>query len=94
MNIETSKGILKKKSEFKYKRIHFKASKIRRNLALTVLAFPAFIILILFHFVPMPGIVLAFKNYNFADGIFGSRPKTPRLPAASCNSQACSCVSA
>lgn len=44
----------------------------RKNIEYTVLALPAVIVLLLFKYVPMPGIVLAFKNYNFRDGIFGS----------------------
>ncbi|WP_168735663.1 ABC transporter permease [Cohnella fermenti] len=47
-------------------------SSFRKNVDLSLLALPAFVLLILFYFVPLPGIVLAFKNYNFIDGIFKS----------------------
>ena len=33
---------------------------------------PALIYVIVFSYIPMAGIVLAFKNYRYADGIFGS----------------------
>lgn len=33
---------------------------------------PAVLYTLLFSYLPMAGIVLAFKNYNYADGIFGS----------------------
>lgn len=36
------------------------------------MALPALLLILLFNYVPMPGIILAFKSYNFADGIFGS----------------------
>ncbi|OCT15718.1 hypothetical protein A8709_13960 [Paenibacillus pectinilyticus] len=47
-------------------------SVLRKNVDFTLLALPALVILLVFNFVPMPGAVLAFKNYNFIDGIFGS----------------------
>lgn len=46
---------------------HFKS-----NMELTLLALPGILLLVLLCYVPLPGIVLAFKNYNFIDGIFGS----------------------
>lgn len=36
------------------------------------MALPAVVIMILFNYVPMFGLVLAFKKFNFAKGIFGS----------------------
>jgi len=50
----------------------FKKNSLRKNVDFTLLALPAFVLLLFFNFVPMPGITLAFKNYNFVDGIFGS----------------------
>lgn len=46
--------------------------KFKKNVELTLLVIPGILLLILLCYVPMPGLVLAFKNYNFADGIFGS----------------------
>ena len=43
----------------------------QKTIELTVLALPA-LLLIAFHYVAMPGIIMAFKNFNFRDGIFGS----------------------
>lgn len=49
-----------------------KRKNFKMNLELTLLILPGFLLLVFMCYVPMPGIVLAFKNYNFADGIFGS----------------------
>ncbi|MBQ8232834.1 MAG: sugar ABC transporter permease [Lachnospiraceae bacterium] len=43
-----------------------------KNRTLLFMALPAVIIMILFNYVPMFGLVLAFKKFNFAKGIFGS----------------------
>ncbi len=45
---------------------------LKKTIELTILALPALCLIILFHYVAMPGIILAFKNYNFRAGIFGS----------------------
>ncbi|HBT64900.1 MAG TPA: sugar ABC transporter permease [Ruminococcaceae bacterium] len=37
-----------------------------------LMALPALICLVLFHYVPIGGIVLAFKDFNYVQGIFGS----------------------
>ncbi|WNR42822.1 ABC transporter permease [Paenibacillus roseipurpureus] len=47
-------------------------STLRKNVDYTLLALPALVLMIVFNFVPLPGIILAFKNYNFVAGIFGS----------------------
>lgn len=44
----------------------------RKNLPLTLLALPGIILVFIFCYVPLPGIVLAFKRLNFQEGIFGS----------------------
>lgn len=44
----------------------------RRDAVLLMLALPAVLHLILFHYIPMPGIVIAFKDYKPFKGIFGS----------------------
>lgn len=45
---------------------------IKTNLQLSILALPAFLLLLVFSYLPMGGLVLAFKKYNVVDGIFGS----------------------
>lgn len=44
----------------------------KRNLPLTLMALPAVIVMILFRYLPLGGIVLAFKKFNVRKGIFGS----------------------
>ncbi len=47
--------------------LHFK-----KNLQLFILALPALIVILVFSYLPMVGIFIAFKNINFNDGIFKS----------------------
>jgi putative aldouronate transport system permease protein len=56
------------------KRVHLKAfgREISRNKALYSMMIPGIILLLLFNYFPMFGLVVAFKNFNFTDGIFGS----------------------
>ncbi len=42
------------------------------NLALSLMALPGVLLLLVFAYLPMVGLVIAFKDYRFADGIFGS----------------------
>jgi putative aldouronate transport system permease protein len=42
------------------------------NLPLTLMALPAVIYFALFHYMPMGGIIIAFKKYSYAKGILGS----------------------
>ncbi|MBP3627453.1 MAG: sugar ABC transporter permease [Clostridia bacterium] len=44
-----------------------------KDLSYTLLALPAIIWLFFFHYMPVSGIVLAFKEYRFNEGIFGSQ---------------------
>ena len=44
----------------------------RRNIALYVLLLPAFCYIILFHYLPIVGVQIAFRDFNFADGVTGS----------------------
>lgn len=46
--------------------------KNRSQVPLTVMTLPAVILVFMFSYVPMFGIILAFKNFNVRDGIFGS----------------------
>ena len=45
---------------------------LKQNVPLILMSLPAFIFLIMFSYVPMFGLVLAFKDYTYRDGIFGS----------------------
>lgn len=46
--------------------------KIWKNRTLWVMLLPGIALVTLFSYIPMAGIVMAFKNYNFRLGIFGS----------------------
>ena len=48
------------------------SNNVRKNIPLILMSAPAVIILIMFKYVPMFGTVLAFKNYTYRDGIWGS----------------------
>ncbi|WP_248924430.1 ABC transporter permease [Paenibacillus hamazuiensis] len=52
-----------------------KGTSFRKRQArhLTILALPAVLLLFLFQYVPMGGIVLAFKNYRYDLGLWGSK---------------------
>lgn len=43
-----------------------------KNKTLLLMSMPAMILFILFNYVPMFGLILAFKDFNFADGIWNS----------------------
>ncbi len=45
---------------------------LRRNRVKWLMLVPAALVVILMCYIPMTGIVLAFKSYNYHDGIFGS----------------------
>jgi len=45
---------------------------IRDNKVLMLMCLPAVLFFVIFAYCPMPGIYIAFTNYNFRDGIFGS----------------------
>lgn len=46
--------------------------QFKRNRILILMLLPAVAYFLLFSYLPMTGVVVAFKNYNFRDGIFGS----------------------
>lgn len=54
-------------NEFSFIRKEWKTRK-----ALYLMCIPALIQIIAFKYLPLGGIIIAFKNYNFRDGIFGS----------------------
>jgi putative aldouronate transport system permease protein len=45
---------------------------LSRNIQLFLMASPVLIYLFIFHYLPMGGIIVAFKNYRYDKGIFGS----------------------
>lgn len=46
--------------------------RMKQNIPLLIMLLPVLIFYIVFKYAPMGGLVIAFKDYNFADGIFGS----------------------
>ena len=46
--------------------------EVKRNKALFVMAAPAVILVLVMQYLPMAGLVLAFKNYRYDLGVFGS----------------------
>lgn len=54
------------------KRINKYSLKFKNNAVYLLFVLPGLISMILFHYMPVFGMVLAFKEYNYRDGIFGS----------------------
>lgn len=46
--------------------------RLREQLALQSMIFPALLVLFVFAYVPMYGIIIAFKDFTIRDGIWGS----------------------
>ena len=46
--------------------------RFRKNLPLLLIALPAIIYLFVFNYIPLYGLVLPFKNYQYSKGFFGS----------------------
>lgn len=44
----------------------------KESISLTVLAIPGIVLLFIFNYLPMAGIIIAFKDYKPLKGIFGS----------------------
>lgn len=62
---------MKKETDAKrYKEPFFKT--VRRHWMLLAMLAPALIYVVVFNYIPMTGIVLAFKKYQYAGGIYGS----------------------
>ena len=47
-------------------------NRFSNNLPLFIMCLPALLLLLVFNYLPMPGILIAFKNYKFNLGIYGS----------------------
>lgn len=48
------------------------AQEVKKNRALFVMIMPAFILVLIMQYLPMSGLVLAFKNFRYDLGVFGS----------------------
>lgn len=53
-------------------RRHISLNELFINKSLYLMTLPAIILLFLFNYLPMAGIVIVFKNFNISKGIFGS----------------------
>jgi len=62
---------IKNKPSCKY-RINIFFHTVKQSRTLLLMLLPAIIYFILFSYIPMTGVIVAFKNYNFRDGIYGS----------------------
>ncbi len=47
-------------------------AQVRKNSSFLIMLLPATLFILIFAYLPMGGIILAFKQYRYADGIFGS----------------------
>lgn len=54
------------------KYLHRFRNELRKNHALFIMLIPALVITVVFSYLPMSGLVLAFKNYRYDRGVFGS----------------------
>lgn len=45
---------------------------VRKNWMLLLMLLPAVLYTLIFHYLPMSGLVLSFKQFNYVDGVFGS----------------------
>lgn len=59
-----------RKAKKQYKQPFFKT--VKKHWILLAMLLPATLYVILFNYIPMTGIVLAFKNYQYKGGIYGS----------------------
>lgn len=59
-------------NNYKNKKRVYTIKLIKKNVALYVFLIPAVLYLLVFAYAPMYGVQIAFRDYNFADGILGS----------------------
>ncbi len=71
--LENESGILLNRSRRKHtNKLKPFFKDVSRNWEMYLMILPAVSFFIIFSYIPMTGIIIAFKNYNIADGIFGS----------------------
>ncbi|MDF2652058.1 MAG: protein lplB, partial [Paenibacillus sp.] len=46
--------------------------RLRENIPLLLMFIPVILFYLIFKYVPMAGLIIAFKDYNFFDGVFHS----------------------
>ncbi|MBB6730845.1 ABC transporter permease [Cohnella zeiphila] len=56
----------------KAKQAFFATKRFRQNIPLFIMLIPGVLFYVIFRYFPMGGLVIAFKNYNFHDGILSS----------------------
>lgn len=61
-----------KSAEAKKAAVLQRRKRLKQNIPLFIMLLPVFAFYILFKYLPMGGLVIAFKSYNFADGILHS----------------------
>lgn len=49
-----------------------KSNRLKENIPLLIMFAPAAVFFLIFKYAPMGGLVVAFKDYNFVDGVWGS----------------------
>ena len=69
MSIDTENALRKERTRNRAKGFFVKN---RSQIPLTAMSFPAIVLVFMFSYVPMFGLILAFKDFNVRDGIFGS----------------------
>ena len=60
-------------------KVQYELSYVRRHAGLLFLALPGLGLFFLFNYVPLYGLILPFKRYNYADGLWGSPWAEPLL---------------
>ncbi|MDO3411838.1 ABC transporter permease subunit [Saccharibacillus sp. CPCC 101409] len=56
----------------KAKPVFYQSKRFRQNIPLFIMLVPGILYYLVFRYLPMGGLVIAFKDYNFHDGILGS----------------------
>jgi putative aldouronate transport system permease protein len=72
MNSQKKSGLLPKSGVARYARPKGSRHGSRENLAMLLMAVPGLLVLVVFAYLPISGIIIAFKDYRAIDGIFGS----------------------